>query len=185
MHQRKPTKKKYSKKSIVLMISVIVLVLGIVGASLAYFAAHADPKTNEIAMATVSCAVTGDFDQDVAVQNTGSADAYIRAAIVVNWVDEAGNVYGQLPVAGIDYYFGLDLDDGWFDGGDGYYYYSTAVVAGGTTNVLIDTCVQWSSAPAEGYALRVEVLAQAIQSRPADAVEESWGVTVAPDGTIS
>ena len=71
---------------------------------------------------------------------------------------------------------------GWRQGTDVYYYYADPVEKGQTTRPLIDTCTVQTAK--EGYTLSVDIVASAVQSQPANAVEEAWGVTVGSDGTI-
>ena len=46
------------------------------------------------------------------------------------------------------------------------------------TPILIKSCKPNDGRNPEGYALSVEILADAIQSEPAKAVKEAWGMTV-------
>lgn len=48
--------------------------------------------------------------------------------------------------------------------------------------VLVDKCEQLIREPND-YHLVVEILADAIQSTPATAVQDAWGVTVGDNGT--
>ena len=109
---------------------------------------------------------------------------YIRAAIAVTWQNSDGDTYGAVPVLGKDYTL-TKTDNGWTMADDGYYYWASPVAAGGKTGFLIDECKVIAEAPAEGYTLHVEIVAQAIQASPAKAVQDSWGVTVDSNGRIS
>ena len=63
---------------------------------------------------------------------------------------------------------------GWIRKGN--YDYCTAPVApGGETGVLFTSCRPLRAAPAEGYALHVEILSEAVQAEPDSAVREAWG----------
>ena len=74
--------------------------------------------------------------------------------------------------------------NGWTPGDGGYWYCNTAIDSGGFTPVLIDSCTSKNSAPDDNYNLSVEIMAEAIQSVPEEAVEDAWGVTV-NNGTLS
>ena len=173
------------KKPIALLVSLALVVTAVLGVTIAYLTARDDSITNTFVPGEVSCEVTESLDgtekKNVCVKNTGDADAYIRAAIVVTWQDEDGNVYAKAPTAN-DYTMSLNTTD-WEKSGD-YYYYKSAVVAGtGVTEALINSCTQESDAAVpDGYTLHVEILAQAIQSTPVGALQNTaqyaWGYEV-------
>lgn len=75
------------------------------------------------------------------------------------------------PVLGTDYTIALGTS-GWTIGTDGYYYYDPAVPSGSTTANLINSLVSLK-AP-QGYTLAVDILADAIQATPIEAVREAW-----------
>ena len=167
-----------AKRSLVLVVSVLVLLLAVAGGTLAWLTAQ-DSVTNTFSPAHVTCTVEEKFDgatkENVSIKNTSDIPAYIRAYIVVTWKDSTGNVYGQKPVAGTDYKMSINTNKGWTQK-DGYWYCNTAVASGGFTPVLIDSCTSNNSAPNDNYNLSVEIIAEAIQSVPDTAVKEAWGV---------
>lgn len=65
--------------------------------------------------AQISCLVTEEFENNiktnVSIKNTGNTDAYIRAAVIVTWVDNDGNVYATAPQVGTDY--NITFSDNW------------------------------------------------------------------------
>ena len=66
--------------------------------------------------------------------------------------------------------------DGWVEH-NGYYYYTTPVATGALTWQLFTGCeLAKGVTPPEGYSLQVTILADGIQSEPADAVIQAWGV---------
>ena len=176
-----------AKRSIVLVVSVLVLLLAVAGGTLAWLTANTGPVVNTFTPAHVTCQVDETFDGTtksiVKVKNAGDIPVYIRAYIVVTWKDSDGNVYGQKPVAGTDYKMSINTNKGWTQK-DGYWYCNTAVASGGFTPVLIDSCTSKNSAPDDNYNPSVEIMAEAIQSVPEEAVEDAWGVTV-NNGTLS
>lgn len=177
-----------AKRSIVLVVSVLVLLLAVAGGTLAWLTANTGPVVNTFTPAHVTCQVDETFDgttkSDVKVKNAGDIPAYIRAYIVVTWKDETGNVYGQKPVANADYTMEMAQNTGWVTGSDGYYYYTDAVDSKGKTGVLIKSCTEITGKAPVGCNLSVEIMAEAIQSVPEEAVEDAWGVTV-NNGTLS
>lgn len=201
-------KRKLSKKSI-LITSITLLLLLAVGATLAYVFTQTEGVTNTFNPAEVACAVvenngtpttgstvdTGSVKENVQIQNTGDTEAYIRVAVVINWMNEDGTkVWAAKPVLSTDgtpgdYTIEYDLANGWFDGGDGFYYYSLPVAPTELTSVLIQEATLIGTAPTgtddTQYYLSIEIVASSIQSTPSNVVCEQWGVTVADDGTIS
>lgn len=189
-------KRKLNKRAVALLVCLVILVAVSVGVTLAYLFTESNSVENTFAPAKVSCDVVetfeGNMKEDVRIQNTGNTDAYIRAAIVVTWKNDADEVYAVAPVPGVDY--SIDLNDSivWLLGDDGFYYYNKDVApvtecdhaadkscANCCTDVLINSCSQKAEAnvPAE-YHLSVEIVASAIQSRPDSVVHTEWSNTL-------
>ena len=193
--------KKYINKKSILITSVALLLLVAVGTSLAYVFTKTDPVENKFDPSKVSCAVvevvekgdssentanvvqTGKSKTNVQIKNTGDTDAYIRAAVVVNWMSEDGTkVWATKPVAGEDkdYTISYNLSNGWIDGGDGYYYYTQPVDPGDMTNILITSATQNATGPkgTDGtqYYLSIEIVASAIQAdgMGAASAKDAW-----------
>ena len=174
MHQdpqeksRGPAARVY--RTAVLLIAVLLLITTAVGSTAAFLVTKTEPVEESFAYAQVSCQVT----DALAVQNTGTAQAYIRASYAVNWLDGEGHITAAAPE-------GYSCDpvenqDDWTEGGDGYFYYPYPVAPGDETPSLLTCSVSRPEDPA--YTLSVEVVAEAIQSNPAEAAEDAWGVTV-------
>jgi len=189
---------------------VAVLVVG-VGGTLAYIITQTELVQNIFNPTRVTCEVYEEFKdsktlkENVAIDNTGTIPAYIRAEVVVTWQNENGEVYGQKPIAGTDYSIIETTDtpnSKWFSMGD-YYYWSDIVpvedkettdLYEGRTGVLIESIEPIAGTEPEGYTLCVEILASAIQAdggskigEPAvwtPAVTQAWGVKVV-DGKLS
>lgn len=178
-----------AKRSLVLVVSVLALVLAVAGGTLAWLTANSGPVTNTFTPAKVTCEVKEDFNgttkKDVQIKNTSNIDAYIRAYVVVTWKDKTGNVYG-MPVKDADYTMTMPVDTKWKQFGD-YWYYTEAVEDGKLTGVLISECKlnEGVTPPAEGYSLSVEIIAEAIQSLPDRAVNEAWPNVTANNGTLT
>ena len=192
------TKKKWTIKQLSLLIAILLLSVATVGGSLAYIFTNTDPVKNTFTPSEVTCKINesmnGTEKKDVTVTNTGDTAAYIRAAVVVTWQNAAGEVLGELPVAGTDYVISFDTAN-WKES-NGYYYYTGKVAAGATTpEALINSCTVKTKAPVDGYTLHVEIIADAVQadggSKVGDvwkpAVEQAWGdvVSVNNDGSLS
>ena len=200
-------KRKLNTRAVVLLVSLVILVVASVGTTLAYLIAATDPVENTFTPAKVSCDVLESFEnnvkENVRVQNTGNTDAYIRAAIVVTWKNDADEVYAVAPVEGVDYSIDLNVGSVWLAGKDGFYYYNKDVApvtecshsasescANCCTDLLINSCSQKEDANVpEEYYLSVEIVASAIQAAPDHVVENEWKnekVTVdANNGTLT
>ena len=171
-------KKNGIRISAVLLIAVLLLIRTAVGSTAAFLVTKTKPVVEDFAYAQVSCQVT----DTLAVQNTGTAQAYIRASYAVNWrLDGEESIAAAVP-EGYSYDLVKDPQGAWVDGGDGYFYYPDPVDPGGETPSLLICSVSCPVDPE--YTLSVEVVAEAIQSNPAEAAEEAWGVRVS-DGVLT
>lgn len=180
MHQdpqekgRGPAARVY--RTAVLLIAVILLITTAVGSTAAFLVTKTEPVKESFAYAQVSCQVTRSGSA-LGVQNTGTAPAYIRASYAVNWLDVDGYIAAAAPEG---YSCGLlENQDDWTEGGDGYFYYPYPVDPGDEAPSLLTCSPSYPEDPA--YTLSVEVVAEAIQSDPAEAAEDAWGVTVSGD----
>uniref|UniRef100_UPI003FEEC034 hypothetical protein n=1 Tax=Candidatus Limivicinus sp. TaxID=3030905 RepID=UPI003FEEC034 len=176
-------KRSRAKKPLAALVALVLILGAVVGGTLAYLAARTDAIVNTFNPAKVDITVDENFNgktkENVKITNTGDTDVYIRATYVVTWKDAAENVYPEQPQPGDDYTIGRNPDGGWYHF-NGYYYYTYPVASGASTGVLIDECAPVAGRAPEGYTLSVDVLASAIQSVPAEAVGEAWGVSIAP-----
>ena len=185
--QRKP-RRRTSKRLYMLGLSLVLLFTLAIGGTLAYIVTNSAMVTNQFVPGKVASQVNVSGDK-IDVTNTDSnADAYIRAAVVVNWMDKDGHVRGIAPKAA-EYTLSLNADSTWtgtapwyYDSVSGFYYYKHSVAASETTNDLI-TSITTEVAPPAGYSLSVEVVAEAIQAdgvkdgTTKKAVADAWNVT--------
>lgn len=169
---------KNMKKTVVLLTAIAVLLCATVGGTVAYLVTSTRSITNTFTPSNVTIRIeenmSGKVKNDVKIENIGNTAAYIRAAVVVTWQDASGNVYGQVPVEGMDYSINWSKN-GWMGPKNGYYYYTSPVAPRDKTGVLFTDCKPIKAVPAEGYTLHVEIIAEAIQSTPASAVRGAWG----------
>lgn len=162
-------------RTAVLLIAVLLLISTAVGSTAAFLVTKTEPVVENFAYAQVSCQVT----DTMGVKNTGTAQAYIRASYAVNWLDREENIVAAVPE---DYSCDLAENPQWEKGEDGYFYYPAPVAPGGETPSLLTCSPSYPENPE--YTLSVEVVAEAIQSNPAEAAEDAWGVTVS-DGVLT
>ena len=156
-------------RTAVLLIAVLLLITTAVGSTAAFLVTKTKPVVEDFAYAQVSCQVT----DTMGVKNTGTAQAYIRASYAVNWRDGEGKIAAAAPEG---YSYDPEESLQWKKGGDGYFYYPDPVAPGEETPSLLTCSAPYPEYP--GYTLSVEVVAEAIQSNPAEAAEEAWGVRV-------
>lgn len=196
-------KTKLKKKQLSLVVSILLVLTAVIGGTLAYLVTHTDSVNNSFTSAEVTCHVDEKFSsnlkKDVKIENTGDTEAYIRAAVIVTWQDENGNIAAK-PVNDTDYQIALNYkgNEGsnsnnnteWIKGYDGYYYYSEPVAVNNSTGYLIGTCSLAENVTAPvGYHLCVEIIADAVQSKPAQAVIDAWStvtqeITVGENGKL-
>lgn len=164
-----------------LILSLCLIFALAVGTTFALLKANTDPVTNTFTAAKsdikIDEDVTGGQKKSIAVKNTGTAVSYVRVKLVMNWVDENGNVSAE-PVN-----ITPSITDNWFLK-DGIYYYKMPVAAKDFTTNLLKTPITQDAAP-EGYHLEVTVLAESIQAAPSAAVQQSWGVGVDSNGYLT
>lgn len=187
--------KKSVKKSLMLMVSLLLIIGVTVGGTIAFLITTSGPVANTFKPSEVTVEVNETFDgkvkSDVSIKNTGDTTAYIRAAVVITWQNEAGEVYGKAPVEGTDYEISYNEDvqtaptGQWLEVGD-FYYWNSPVEANKNTGILINTVdnvVRPADVPND-YHLCVEILASGVQSEPDKVVNEAWkAVKVDTDGT--
>ena len=160
-----------------LILSLCLIFALAVGTTFALLKASTAPVENTFTAAKsdikIDEDVTGGQKKSIVVKNTGTAVSYVRVKLVMNWVDESGNVSVE-PVN-----ITPSITDNWFEQG-GIYYYKMPVAANGETTNLLQTPITQGTAPA-GCHLEVTVLAESIQAAPDTAVQQSWDVHVDPE----
>ena len=115
--------------------------------------------------------------EHVKVVNNSETAVYIRVALVPTWVTDDAK---HEPVAQSASLSDLDLtwptpSNGWEKHGD-YYYYTQPVSAGAITPELFTSAAVKDNAAPAGCTMDLQVLAQAIQATPKDAVKAAWGL---------
>lgn len=164
--------RKKHKKAVSLILSIALLVTLVAGGTLAYVVARTVMTQNQFRAGSISSSVNGNGQ----VTNNGNADAYIRAAVVVNWMDQDGNVYGIKPQ------YTLSVNSGWTQIGD-YYYYTSAVASKSATLTAPVSVGVAGAAPSDAYTLSIEIVAEAIQAEGTTddgdipAYQDAWGIS--------
>lgn len=164
-----------------LILSLCLIFALAVGTTFALLKASTAPVENTFTAAKSGTDIVEELDgnqkKSIVVKNTGTAVSYVRVKLVMNWVDENGNVSAE-PVN-----ITPSITDNWFLK-DGIYYYKMPVAAKDFTTNLLQTPITQGTAP-EGYHLEVTVLAESIQAAPSKAVQQSWGVGVDSNGYLT
>lgn len=179
---------KQKRKAVALLVCLTLAATLTVGSTLAFLVTKTDSIVNIFTPTKVTVEVDEKFEnakEDVKIKNTGTTDAWIRAAVVINWKNDKGDLYGTPPAAG-DYTIELNLTaDGWVKGNDGYYYWTKPVAPDGLTEVLIKKCEYNTGNAPVGYYLNVDVVASGLQSKPNSVFNDKWstssGLTASDD----
>lgn len=171
------------RSKLLILVLALFLLAGVgIGTTFAYLTSKSNSVINEFTPGVVTTEVMEEFDEEikenVQIKNTGNIPAYIRAAVVINWVDVEGNILGIAPQSEVDYSIRFPEVSDWFIL-DGIYYFKDTVEPDQKTPILISSIEP--NVIKEGYTLIVEILGSGIQSMPVKAVEEVWPVTVNPD----
>ena len=169
-----------------MVIATVLLLALAIGGTLAWLSTKGDPITNTFTPSKVTCEVTENFNgvtkSNVNVTNTGDTDAYIRVKLVTYRTNDQGQHIGgtaSLPR--------FTLGANWVSY-DGYYYYTLPVAPGKKpeTNLTDSMTLTGSYTDADGGKQAVDVMAEAIQSVPQDAVKAAWGegFSIGTDGSL-
>ncbi len=186
-----PNRKRLLFKSLPAAAILIGLMLTLAGASLAWLISETSPIVNTFTLGKVDVEIEETFDAgntaktSIIIQNPENpqnVDAYVRVALIPMIVDGDGEIQGE-QVSLVELGFKLNTGEGWFDGGDGYYYYKNIVPVNGATASLIPDG-DHISLTYNGKPVRLDVIADAVQARPAAAVTGVWPVTVNEDETL-
>jgi len=180
------------RKRIIALLVGVILLAGTVG-TLAWLSVTG-VLVNQFGIGSVTPSVqetlSGNVKSNVKAENTGTAPAYIRAAVDIYWQDAtSGARLWEEPQADTDYEIAWSVADtsgansasSWVKASDGFYYWTSPVAPNKETDVLIASVTELKAT--EGRNLVVDVSTQAVQFAPDEAVHEAWGCTV-QDGVL-
>lgn len=172
----------------------LALVSSLITTAYAYMVHRSQTIVNTFEPAKVSCSIeekfTDSVKSEIRVVNTGTIDAYLRVRLVAYWEDSKGNrVARDIDIPEISY----DKDK-WNKVDDYTYCYRTPVAPGQKTDDLLKSCdiiISAIKVPDPtlttvyyDYYPVVEVLAEAIQSKPSYVVDENWGLEPDENGIL-
>lgn len=186
-HNAQPVSRKTHHKSrlTAMAIATVMLLALAIGGTVAWLSTKDAPITNTFNPSKVACEVTENFNgtvkSNVNVTNTGDTEAYIRVKLVTYRTNDQGQHIGgtaALP--------SFTLGENWVEFG-GYYYYTLPVAAGEKplTNLTETMTLTSSYSDADGGHQAIDVMAEAIQSGPAQAVGQAWGVSISPNNVTA
>ena len=170
-----------------MVIATVLLLALAIGGTVAWLSTKDAPITNTFNPSKVACEVTEKFDgstgvkSNVNVKNTGTINAFIRVKLVTYRTNDQGQHIGgtaSLPA--------FTLGANWVKYGD-YYYYTLPVAPKEKPEAdLISSITLESYTDVDGGHQAIDVMAEAIQSVPEDAVKAAWGAefSIGADGSL-
>ena len=181
------------RKRIIALLVGVILLAGTAG-TLAWLSVTG-VLVNQFGIGSVTPSVQetlyGKVKSDVKAKNTGTAPAYIRAAVDIYWQDQDGarlwDEPKEEPKGEADYEIAWSVADAsgansaynWVKASDGFYYWTSPVAPGAETGVLINRVTELKAT--EGRNLVVDISNQAVQATPDEAVRDAWGCSVEND----
>ncbi len=177
-------------KKLYVIFSVVVLLLLLVGTTVALILTKTKSLQNTFTPAGGSVEVNEEFDgetkKNVNVTNTGDFEGYVRIQLVSYRIKEASD--NPVRIGGMAPLPDFEPGDGWLDAGDGLYIYSLPVAAGeqpaydliGEDGITLQTYTD-----DDGGIQVVDVVGELTQSTPVDSVKTAWKVNVSDGGVIS
>ena len=187
-----------NKKNLLIGSALVLAALLVVGGTMAWFTAAADPVTNTFKAGTVEIELhdvqmgdttfptagisnvnPGDeYDKIVYVENTGSKAIYVRVKLTPAWTKGANPL--DLKVNGVDMATFPIVGDKWFLHTDGWYYYTDPVADGESTQHLIEEVIfagKEMTNDYQGATFTLKVEAEAVQASH-DAYKDEWGTGI-------
>lgn len=168
-----------------MVIATVMLLALAIGGTVAWLTDTSPAVVNTFTPSQVRCKVVEDFNDQtgvkskVQVKNISDIPAFIRVKLVTYRTNGKGQHIGgtaELPA--------FNPGSGWVEH-NGYYYYTQPVQPQNFTGILIDEIqLQDPYTDADRGRQAIDVMAEAIQSMPATAVQEAWHVTIA-DGSVT
>lgn len=181
-------------KSIALIFSTLLLLVVIIGATVAYLTTNTSDITNTFIPGNVKITVDEEFDGEsktnVRISNpsntedTNYSDVYVRVMLVCNWYRKTNNteeLVGKPSWDILDAANQLNINDtDWFECNDGFYYYKKVLKPGESTTNLINS-IKLLQDTNDGTHQGLEIIAEGIQAdgiseSGVPAVEEAWRV---------
>lgn len=172
---RRPARRRgrFNARLTAIVLATVALLALAIGGTIAWLNDRTDPVVNSFSYGKITTEIEEKFEnnvkENVAAKNTGSADAFIRIKLVSYRTNAAGQRIGG--AAPLDEF---TPGTGWVKYGD-YYYYTLPVAKDCSTEILVKTITLKTYDDADGGYQSIDVIAEAIQSTPVQAVKDAWG----------
>ena len=176
---RRPARRRgrFNARLTAIVLATVALLALAIGGTIAWLNDRTDPVVNSFSYGKITTEIEEKFEnnvkENVAAKNTGSADAFIRIKLVSYRTNAAGQRIGG--AAPLDEF---TPGTGWVKYGD-YYYYTLPVAPDEQNNKpatdLISSITLGSYDDTDGGYTALDVMAEAIQSTPVQAVKDAWG----------
>ena len=172
---RRPARRRsrFNARLTAIVLATVALLALAIGGTVAWLNAKTDPVVNSFSYGKITTEIEEKFGnnvkENVAAKNTGTADAFIRIKLVSYRTNGEGQrIGGAAPLQQ------FKLGDNWVKYGD-YYYYTLPVAPNYSTGILVDRIELMTYNDADGGYQSIDVMAEAIQSTPVQAVKDAWG----------
>lgn len=184
VEKKKSNRKKimFSKSALIVICLAVVLCCGI-GGTLAYIVTQTRSIKNMFTAAKVDQNIEESYDgtikSSITVTNMGDTGVYVRVKLISYRVDKSGaTIGGKTEISK------FTLGNDWVKIGECYYYKKPLLKNADVTSNLLGTSIElkdYSSddKDADGGKQVIEVLSEAIQAEPKEAVTDAWGPAVA------
>ena len=176
---RRPARRRgrFNARLTAIVLATVALLALAIGGTIAWLNDKTDPVENTFDYARVTCKVTENFDaktgdkSNVNVLNTSNTYAFLRVKLVAYRTNAAGQHIGGTATIPT-----FTLGAGWVKNGD-YYYYTKPVAPDNkpATDLISSIKLNGPYADADGGYTALDVMAEAIQSTPVQAVKDAWG----------
>lgn len=188
MTNTKSNRHRKLRKPVKVILSFLLIFTVTVGGTLAYLSTQTNDVVNTFTPSHVSCEVEEDFSdgitkKNVNVTNTSDIEAYIRVKLVTYRVNEDGTKH----IGGTSNIPSFVPGENWLEYNDGFYYYTLPVAPNETPAVPLigeSGITLQKYIDVDGGKQVIEVMAEAIQSKPAKAIGEAWHVTIS-EGNVT
>ena len=178
---RRPARRRgrFNARLTAIVLATVALLALAIGGTIAWLNDRTDPVENTFDYARVTCEVTESFDaatgvkSNVNVVNTSNTYAFLRVKLVAYRTNAAGQHIGGTATIPT-----FTPGVGWVEH-NGYYYYTQPVSPDEPNNKpatdLISSITLGSYDDTDGGYTALDVMAEAIQSTPVQAVKDAWG----------
>lgn len=164
----------FRKRILAVVLSLMLLIIIGVGATLAYFASASGPVINTFQAGSVGAKIhekiSSNTKTSITVENTGDSPVYVRVRLISYW-KKGSDIAPKSSALSVS-----ENANKWKKIGE-YYYYTAPLAGGATTENLLSSGISMTTE--DGYTQVVEVLVDTVQASPADAVKEVWSIDAA------